>query len=898
MTLTGLAALALSLMAQDVNGARFKTCSDSSFCRRYRTWKAIPERPVLSVVSVREATEDPNSNLLHIDLRLQSSAENEANYGVELSLSRDSGFIRITIDDITNKSGRKRYRVPNEDIIVNESRSPGDTSPLLHRKHLEGSSVFSIPGLYSVEVMHSNFQLKISNKWGEVVQIMNSQNFFAFEKYRLNSGDNCLDGTSVDMTCHPHSDLTDLWEETFHGFTDVKMNGPSAVGLDVELVNSESVFGLPEHTLPFNLKSFGGEEIRFFNADVFKHPLNSPSALYGSIPMLTSIHGQSVSAVLWMNPSDTFVSLEKRGSSIESTWVSETGVVDLAIFVGPSPDDILKQLHSLTGKPILPPIFSIGFQQSKWGYSSEEEVDEVSSGFLDYKIPVDVIWLDIQHTNGNRYMTWNSKYSHPDWLTERVSGRGQKLVAIIDPHIKVDETYSIYKTLKNYDSFVKDGPNDFIGQCWPGPSSYLDLTRKDVRDLWGSLLSYSSYTGSSPNLFVWNDMNEPSVFDGPEMSFPRSLLHNGGTVEHREMHNMYGQYYHRATFEGLIERDGPNLKKRPFVLSRSFFVGSHRYGPIWTGDNIATWEFLRISVPMLLSLSISGQSFAGADVGGFDGDPTSELFIRWHQLGAMAYPFYRCHSASGTKRREPWMFDQATLEIVRTTIQNRYALLPYWYTAFGLHAIEGLPIIRPLWNIFLSDPNSYRDSIATEEQIMVGNSLLVRPVLSPAARTVEVYLPGKDEIWYDFYSPSSPAVHGGQRMTVPVSLQTIPVFVRGGSIIPLKLVRRDSTKDMKDDPLTLRIFPVEGKATGLLYVDDEASMDYKDKADYALIELKYDNGVLRCERKKGARKLSEISLADVEVFGGGDSVVCHKEINMCTQLVGLQPAPRNNLFIK
>ncbi len=866
--------------------SKFKSCLDASFCRRFRSWKDRADRPLLEVVHADSPIEDLYTGAVTAGFKVRSLQETAPNYGIQLIFPRDIPYIRFQVDDISNSSGRRRFRIPEGDIASEQRIPHGTIKSRLTSDYGEALSVFSLPGKYRVEVVHKNFAIKVLNEKGEPVIVINSKNFFAFEKFRTHTGDICLDGTTDDMSCNTHADTSGLWTETFAGFVDSKPRGPSAVGLDVEFIEADSVFGLPEHTLPFNLPVFSEssssaaeatpdyEEIRFFNGDIFNHPAHSKAALYGSIPMITALHksGASASGLVWLNPSETYVALTRRNEvakNIETTWVSETGIIDLLILTGPTPSAVLEQYHAFSGKSPLPPVFAIGFHQSKWGYESQEDVEQVSSNFETHKVPLDVLWMDIQHTEGNRYFTWNAHYSDPLGLANSVGSLGRKLVAIVDPHIKVDSSYSVYSSAKGIDAFVKNGDTntDFQGECWPGTSSYMDFFRSDVREFWAGLFNYSTYNGSSRNLYIWNDMNEPSVFNGPEMSMPRTALHGNGSVEHREIHNIYGQLFHRSTFEGLIARDGPENRRRPFVLSRSFFVGSHRYGPIWTGDNQASWEFLKLSVSMLLSLAVSGQSFSGADVGGFEGDPSKELFIRWHQLGAMAYPFYRCHSTLKSKRREPWSFDAETLDIVRANIETRYALLPYWYTAFALHSLDNKPIIRPLWFDFMSDTNTFRDYTATEEEMLVGESILVRPVLTEGSSSVNVYLPGEGEVWYDFAEPEMDAVNGMQRMQVEVDLQRIPVYIRGGSIIPMKLQKRSSTEMMKNDPISLRIFLKNSQATGLLYLDDEDSMKYLDSGDYALVRINYKEGVVTCEKISGNRDIHEIRIDRIEIYG-------------------------------
>jgi alpha 1,3-glucosidase len=791
------------------------------------------------------------------ELVLKSSEEAEANYVAQLYMSMDS--VRLTIDEVARPGRRKRYRV--RDVVMIPSGE--SNSSLVVTEATSEGAVLRVPSGYLIDVIYSRFELRIVSRNGEEIQTVNSNNYFAFERFRDNFGDRCPSGTRLDMACAT-SQHGGLWKEDFDGGSDIKKYGPSAVGVDIRFPTARSVFGLPEHTLPFNLP-LGEEEIRFFNVDVFRHKAGSPAALYGSIPMLTSIHSDgTTSAVLWMNPSETFVALSHEGAGVGSSWVSETGVIDVFFFLGPSPREVLRQYHTVTGFPAMPPFFALGFHQSKWGYASWGEMTQLVSRFDELDIPLDVVWLDIQHTDGKRYFTWASpEFANPELGVKGIADTGRKVVTIVDPHIKVDAKYSVFAEALVKKLFVQSsGGDDFRGHCWPGSSSYLDFTRADVRSFWSGLFSYSVYKGSSPSVFIWNDMNEPSVFESPEMTMPRGLLHGDG-IEHREIHNLYGFYQHMATHEGLMKRDLDGAR-RPFVLSRAFFVGSHRFGPIWTGDNQANWDFLRLSIPMLLSLSVSGLSFAGADVGGFEGNPSKELFIRWHQLGAMAYPFYRCHSTLESSRREPWTFDSETLDIVRTSIQTRYALLPYWYAAFARNSMDGLPIIRPLWFDHMNDSNTWGHHIATEEEMMVGDSLLIRGIVQQGVSQVDVYLPGEEELWVNFHDDS--ATPGGQTISVEVTLDSIPVFVKGGSIIPLQAPRRKSTEFMKDVPISLRIYPRNGHAVGWLYLDDGYSMRYKTDSDFALVKVSFIDGFVSTELVRGTRSISELEFADIQII--------------------------------
>ena len=882
---------AFVLAVRSVDRKKFKSCMTSAFCRRYRSWKDLPERPSLTVAQVGRPSDSDDGPTTGVELLLKSSAELTPNYAAELSLYRSESIIRLRIDDADPTPRRVRYRVPHGDVVVDQPAPASGTLSEVLSSFEKGVTTLRVGDRYRVEIVHDPFTLRVFNKDGVLVQVVNARNFFTFERYRQNRQEQCPPNTAVDMACHPSIDQSESWDERFRAFTDKKQFGPSAVGIDVQFFNAVGVFGLPEHTTGFNLPVFlegspreAGNpndeppfaEYRFFNSDVFEHEVGSKMAIYGAIPLLTGIHKRTpdtaaaVSALLWLNPSETFVALTQQVDCkhVESTWVSETGIMDIFIFVGPDPQSVISQYHYITGLPAMAPVFAVGYHQSRWAYPNEQAVEEVNQQFDQKDVSCDFIWLDIQHTEGNRYMTWNNaNYAHPIELTKKLVASGRRLVAIIDPHVKVHAGYHVYAgALKEKLFITKPDGSDFVGNCWPGDSSYVDFIRTDAREYWQGLLQFSAYSGSSPDLFVWNDMNEPSVFNGPETGMPRGNMHGNGTIEHREIHNAYGMYYHRTTFEGLLARESP--AKRPFVLTRSFFAGSHRFGPTWTGDNRATWEFLKVSVPMILSLAVSGMSFAGADVGGFEGDPGPELFTRWHQLAAMAYPFYRGHTHIESGPKEPWSLGTEVLDRVRTAIDIRYSLLPYVYTAFAQAALYATPIVRPLWFDHLTDASTFTDVIATEEELMLGASILVRGVFAPGVSSVDVYLPDQDALWYNFHDRSAAPVAGGTRQTVPVDMASIPVYVKGGSIIPMKLKKRPSTKLMIDDPISLTVWFNKTKSgSGLIYVDDGESMEYSASADFALIRVDYSDKRLQFSRVAGNRHIQDLVIDRVEFVG-------------------------------
>jgi alpha-glucosidase (family GH31 glycosyl hydrolase) len=330
-------------------------------------------------------------------------------------------------------------------------------------------------------------------------------------------------------------------------------------------------------------------------------------------------------------------------------------------------------------------------------------------------------------------------------------------------------------------------------------------------------------------------MNEPSVFEHKGNHMPIDNIHtykslanpeNTFEVEHREVHNIYGYGQHKATYNGMVRRN-KDQNVRPHVLSRSFYAGSQKWTTIWTGDTAATWEHLKVSVPMLLSLSLCGISNAGGDVGGFIGDPEPELAIRWYQIGQFM-PFFRAHSETTTPRREPWLYEEKYMNIIKETIKERYRLLPYWYTVFEEHCRTLEPVLRPIW--YHLEEVSDADIMKEQERFMLGDAILVVPILEAKKSTIKNCTKGLEGRWYDYYTKKE--VFGDEEMNV--GLERVGVFVKGGEIIPSFDIRTyvKSSKDAKESNINLYVaLDEQGAAKGKLYVDDGESFNYK-KGEY------------------------------------------------------------------
>ncbi|MFD2081992.1 alpha-glucosidase [Actinopolymorpha cephalotaxi] len=445
------------------------------------------------------------------------------------------------------------------------------------------------------------------------------------------------------------------------------------------------------------------------------------------------------------------------------------------VFPGP-PARALDAYTALTGRPALPPRWALGYHQSRWGYGSESAVRRIVGQFAERDLPLSVIWLDIDHLVDNRPFNVDpQRYPDLSTLTADLAERGIHLVAIADPGVATDRRDPVFAGGLAADVFCRDERGGLAtGVVWPGTTVFPDFTASRTREWWSRL--YQTYVSAGVAGF-WHDMNEPSSFaawgDG---TLPLSTRHDldGRGGDHREAHNVYALLLNHAGFDG-VRRLRPD--RRPYLLSRSGFAGLQRYAGTWSGDIGTAWEGLRISLSFTLGLGCSGMPYSGPDIGGFDAHPSAELYVRWFQL-ASYLPFFRVHCAASLPHREPWAFGPEVLGQVRPALTERYALLPYWYTlAFVAHR-TGTPYARPM---FWADP---ADAALRweDDQFLLGDALLVAPVLAEGVRERTVRLPAGR--WYD--RRTGIAHDGPGHVTVPAPLDSTPVLVRAGAVLPVE----------------------------------------------------------------------------------------------------------------
>jgi len=580
----------------------------------------------------------------------------------------------------------------------------------------------------------------------------------------------------------------------------------------------EYYYGLGEKAGPLEHR---GQSSVFWNTDAVGYRWGS-DPLYQSIPFLLALrNGRSYGIFL----DNTYRSSFDLGKAFRDQYSlgAEDGELNYYFFYGPHPKKVLERYTELVGRMALPPRWALGYQQCRWSYEPESRVREIVNNFRLRNIPLDVIWLDIDYMDGFRCFTVDKvKFPNFRQMIADFASVGVKTVCMIDPGIKKDPGYWVYDQGVAGDHFVKlpDG-SPYTGDVWPGACVFPDFTRAATRAWWGGL--YKEFVEAGVRGF-WNDMNEPAVFIQTDLQTERTMaldaIHEdrGHQTSHRKSHNVYGLLMVRATLEGIKKlRPG----ERPFVLSRANFAGGHRYAAAWTGDNTSNWEHLHLWIPMTLNFGLSGQAFAGPDIGGFAGNPTPELFTRFLQGGVFS-PLCRTHSEKGTNDQEPWSYGPKYEAINRRYIELRYQLMPYIYTVFEEAARTGLPVVRPLVLEYPTDRRTYR----LDTEFLFGSDLLVAPVLIEGATSREVYLPAGE--WFNFWTGEK--IVGPKQITVEAPLDILPLFVRGGAAIPMQQVVQ-YTDEAPINPLTLDIFPA-ADSTASHYEDDGFSYEYE-RGNYA-----------------------------------------------------------------
>ncbi|MGH9546594.1 MAG: glycoside hydrolase family 31 protein [Terriglobales bacterium] len=602
----------------------------------------------------------------------------------------------------------------------------------------------------------------------------------------------------------------------------------------------EHYFGLGDKAGTFDRRN---QAYTLWNTDIGTQEAIDP--IYKSIPFFLAIGGGRSYGLFLDNTWRTWFDFGKQ-SRDEYSFGAEGGPLNYYLIYGPTPKQVVEGYTYLTGTHPLPPLWALGFQQCRYSYTPESQFRGIADRLRKDKIPSDVLYLDIDYQDRNRPFTVNPQ-TFPNFpgLVSDLRKQHFHLVTITDLHIAhvANQGYAPYDSGEAGDQFVKkaDG-SEYVGIVWPGPAVFPDFTRAQTRDWWGGL--YKEFVKDGVAGF-WNDMNEPAVFDGPGKTMPLDNIHRieepgfaTRTATHSEIHNIFGLENARATYEGLLKL---RPDERPFVLTRATFAGGQRYGFTWTGDNSSTWNHLRLATQQLLNLGLSGISFVGDDIGGFNGSPPPDLLTRWIEVGAFN-PMYRDHTTKGSMMQEVWVHGPEQEKIRRRYIETRYRLMPYIYSLAEESSRTGLPMMRPIFlefpEVFTPPSNGFGN---LDSEFLLGPSLLVAP--QPFAETMDDYVVSFPKgPWYDFWTGlKAPApvpeptiveiASAGPGTVFPAPskihpvLETLPVYVRGGSILPLQPLIQ-STDETPSGRLVLRVYPGP-QCSGSLYLDDGHTFRYQ-----------------------------------------------------------------------
>ncbi|SCW00556.1 LAFE_0C06810g1_1 [Lachancea fermentati] len=843
-----------------------KTCAQSGFCHRNRQYASNIQESKRSPYSI-----DPSHLIFNDPLHTLRGTvvkripqENGSEQVIELPFTLDlleGSKAHFTIDELRDPVNVKeplntrRYNetlswalhesanlFPTPNVKVTKPKSLSRDKQLILKSEDKSIKMKLHLKTFKIEVFYME----------DLVMTINDRMLLNLEHLRKpeNNAENKLPEEII---------FNDFHDDFQYSREDTIPFGPESVALDLTFNGMENVYGIPEHADSLRLKdTTDSDPYRLFNVDVFEYNTDSKMPMYGAIPLMIGTRPGVSAGVFWANAADTWIDIKYDESNTKTHWISEAGIIDVIIFFAETPLEITKAYTNLTGTPSLPLLSAVGYHQCRWNYNDERDVLTVDYEMDKAEIPYDFIWLDLEYTEDKKYFTWKPEaFPNPQKMLKKLWKVGRNMVTLIDPHIKVG--YDISETIERSGTAVKNSINEiYHGHCWPGESIWIDSFSRKAQGVWGKFVS--KFVKNANNLFIWNDMNEPSIFSGPETTAPKDLLHDGG-YEERSVHNLYGLTLHETTYNSL-KQGYAKENKRPFVLTRAFFAGSQRSAATWTGDNVANWDYLKISIPMCLTNNIAGFPFIGADIAGFSGNPSDELLVRWYQTG-MWYPFFRAHAHIDTLRREPYLLKESVKSIVRDVIRLRYALLPTFYTAFHDASVSGVPVMNP---IFYEKP-TLEETYRIDDEFYLGRSgLLVKPVTEEGCMSTQVFFP--PGIFYDYFTLQSFSMEKSGYRDVDVSEETLPLFIEGGHIIVRKDRYRRSARLMARDPFTLLIAPnATQEASGNLYVDDGETYSYQE-GNYLDVLFTLKDGILEssishypADRSLGSNLIEDIIIA-------------------------------------
>lgn len=602
--------------------------------------------------------------------------------------------------------------------------------------------------------------------------------------------------------------------------------GTTWVGEEVttfkKLQEGEKFIGLGEKTGNLDRR---GEGYMNWNSDVPGYGVNH-DPIYASFPFYIGIHHNVAYGIYFDNTHKSYFNFGASNDRF-SSFGADAGEMNYYFIGGNSVCEIIQNYTYLTGRMPMPPIWSLGFQQSRWSYYPDSQVMDIARTFRDKKIPLDVLYLDIHYMDAYKVFTWHpERFPNPSKMVGDLSNMGIHTAVIVDPGIKVEKGYGPYEDGVKKNMFIKypDGTN-YTAQVWPGWCNFTDYTLPEARKWWGELFGDDVKTGVTG---FWNDMNEIASWGAGKTSSIVRFNWEGKGASYREGKNVYGMLMARSTYEGVRQL----MNKRPLVLTRAAFSGAQRYTAIWTGDNATSEEHMLLGCRLVNSLGITGMPFCGTDVGGFmNGDASRSLFARWITIGAFT-PFFRVHKHCDYNMSEPWSYGADVENISRNYISLRYKLLPYLYSAFYETHRSGIPVNRSLAITNTLDEKTWY--YAYQNQFMFGPSLLVAPVES-TKELAKVYLPEGE--WYDFFTGKQ--YEGSQEITIESPLDKLPVFAKGSSFIAMQSLVQ-STSEKPSDTLFLHVYKGNIENEYVYYEDDGVSFD-NEKDIFMTRKLIYDS---------------------------------------------------------
>ena len=586
-----------------------------------------------------------------------------------------------------------------------------------------------------------------------------------------------------------------------------------------QLSEDEQFYGLGDKTGFLNKR---GYEYDNWNYDEPRPHIESFTHLYKSIPVLFGQKQGHPYGLFFDNTYRSHFDLGKESSKYYY-YSADDGNLNYYILGGKSLKDVVANYMYLTGVTPLPQRWMLGYQQSRWGYSmSQSRVEEIVTKFAEYHLPLEAVYFDIDYMDGYRVFTWDlDKFQHPKEFLQKLNSHGVRVIPILDPGVKRDDKYQIYKEGIEKGYFAKNTDGSvYINRVWPGQSAFPDFGNPDVRAWWAKKCKFLVDNGAAG---IWTDMNEPATFDG---EMPDNVVmtaeNRPGTA--KQLRNVYGHNMARATYEGLKNATG----KRPYVITRAAYSGTQKYATVWTGDNQSLWHHLQMAIPQLCNLGMSGFSFAGTDIGGFSADTTPELLTRWIEA-ALFSPLFRNHSALQVRDQEPWVFGPKVLNIYRKFLNLRYQFIPYLYDCFYQETQTGIPVMRPL---VLNYPNDETVRNMNDEY-MVGDQILVAPILQQGQTVRSVYLPKGEWVTYD----GTQQYQGMQNILVDAPIDTLPIFIKKNTILPVGELT-EHLSDKPDSEITFHLWGEFGKYAH--YQDNGVDFKYED-GEYNLYQIRVND---------------------------------------------------------